>query len=141
MPAKSAASSTDTHAFWIEERVRFTDLDLQGHVNNTAFNIYAESVRTAFFHEVGLLQLGGPRQNVVARFEMDYLREVRYPAVLRIGLRVLNIGTRSFLLGIDIFEGGTCVANALTTMVRWDREARGSTPLTGEEKTILTRYM
>lgn len=140
MPAKPAGSST-SHTFWLEERVRFADLDLQGHVNNISFNIYAESARAAFFHEVGLLQLGSPRQNVVARFEMDYLREVRYPAVLRIGLRVLNIGTRSFLLGIDIFDGDTCVANALTTMVRWDREQRGSTPLTGEEKAILTRYM
>src|SRR3546814_7594293 len=51
-----------------------------------------------------MFELDDRRQTVIARFEIDYRREVAYPADLRVGVRVLAIGNSSFQIGVGIFR-------------------------------------
>lgn len=134
-------TSKEAYRFWIDERVRFADLDILGHVNNKAFMTYAESARAAFLIQTGLFDPRGPRQNVVARLEIDYRRELHYPNELRVGLCVSRIGTKSFMLSQGIFAGETCVATVNATMVHIDTDSRQTTVLGDKELGILRPYL
>lgn len=129
------------YRYWVDERVRFNDLDLIGHVNNVAYVVYVETGRANFLRSIGLFEAGDRRQTVIARLEIDYRREVRYPADLRVGVRVLAIGNSSFQVGVGIFDGETCVATARNAIVRWDRDQHVALSLNGEERAALARYL
>lgn len=135
------ATHADSYRFWIDERIRFADLDLLGHVNNVAFTVYAESGRAAFLRSVGLWTPQGPRQNVIARLELDYLRELNYPGELRVGVRVLKLGRSSFTLGLGLFDGAACAATAVTVLARIDRQSRRAVPLDEAERSGLRPYL
>lgn len=136
-----AADDPAAYRFWTPDRVRFADLDLLGHVNNTAYAIYVESGRAAFFHEIGIWVPGAPVQSVVARLEIDFRRELSYPADFKVGVRVLGIGHSSYRIGCGIFADEVCCASALTVVVRWDMAKRGSTPLADEDRARLLPYL
>jgi acyl-CoA thioester hydrolase len=129
------------YRFWIPERVRFADLDLQGHVNNKAFTVYAESGRAAFLREIGFWTPDSPRQNVVVRLELDYLRELHYPGEIRVGVRVLKLGRTSFTLGLGIFDGDACAAAVVTVLARIDTRTRATVALDAGERARLTPYL
>lgn len=136
----SEPPSPDVYRFWITEHIRFADLDLLGHVNNKAFLTYAESARAAFLRETGLWVPQAPRQNVLARLEIDYRRELHYPGELRVGVRVLDIGRTSFRLGIGVFDGEHCAATITTVLVRIDVATRAAVALDNDERERLAFY-
>lgn len=141
MKPESDATGASSYKFWVTEHIRFADLDLLGHVNNVAFTVYAESGRAAFMHKTGFWVPGSMRQNVIVRLELDYRRELLYPGEVRVGLRVLKIGTSSFTLGQGLFSGDDCVATAVVVIVRMDSRTRRATPLNGEERAGLQPYL
>lgn len=136
MPAR-AGSHRDDYRYWVEERVRFNDIDVLGHVNNIAYAIYVETGRADFLRDIGLWLMGADLQNVIVRTEMDYLREVRYPAHLSIGVAVRHIGNRSFTLGIGLFNGDDCVLVASNIIVRFNAKTRSSVLMTDAERAML----
>lgn len=121
-----AADDAAAYRYWMHEHVRFADLDLIGHVNNTVYATYVESGRAAFLKEIGMWVMGSGIQNVVARLEIDYKRELHYQQQLRIGVRVLDIGRRSYRIGCGIFCGEVCHATGAAVVVRWDAKTRAS---------------
>ena len=140
MPLGTEGTRPEDYRYWADERVRFYDLDLMGHVNNVAYTIYAESGRAAFLRHIGFWTETGRRQNVIARLEIDYRQELNYPNELKVGLRVLKIGGSSFTLGIGIFAGEACVATAQATLVRFDAETRKAIALNDEDRSLLAPY-
>lgn len=137
-----AALRASSYTFWAEERVRFADLDINGHVNNIAFAVYAESGRAAFLHDTGLWKLDdNSRQNVLAHIEIDYLHELRYPSQIAVGVRVLSIGRTSFRLGVGLFDGERCAATIATVQVRIDADTKAPIPLDADERLTLQRYV
>ncbi len=139
--APSAATEAASYRYWVDEHIRFADLDLLGHVNNKAFTVYAESGRAAFLIETGLWVPHAPRQNVLARLEIDYRRELHYPGTVRVGVRVLGIGRSSFTLGLGLFDGDACAAVAVTVLVRIDSSSRAAVALDADERARLAPYM
>lgn len=140
MSLRAEGTRPEDYRYWADERVRFYDLDLMGHVNNVAYTIYAESGRAAFLRHIGFWTETGSRQNVIARLEIDYRQELKYPNELRVGLNVQRIGGSSFTLGIGIFAGEVCVATARATLVRFDGETRKALALTESERATLAAY-
>lgn len=136
-----AATEEAAYRFWANEHVRFADLDMLGHVNNKAFFTFAESGRVAFLSQSKLWIPNAARQNVIRKAELEYLRELHYPAEVKIGLRVLKLGTTSFTLGIGMFSGGHCVATAATVLVRIDTRSRAPVTLNDEERGLLQPYL
>lgn len=141
MPLSAEGTRPKDYRYWADERVRFYDLDLMGHVNNVAYTIYAESGRAAFLRHIGFWTETGRRQNVIARLEIDYRQELKYPNELKVGLRVLKIGGSSFTLGIGIFAGDACVATAQATLVRFDAETRKAIALDDADRALLAPYL
>jgi acyl-CoA thioester hydrolase len=122
--------------FWATEHVRFADLDMLGHVNNKAFATYFETLRVGYFIARGLGD--GPLTGMaLVRLEIDYRKEIRFPATLRLGVRLLRLGRSSITVACAIFDGDVCASTSLGIVVRFDPEARASKPFTALERAAL----
>jgi acyl-CoA thioester hydrolase len=109
--------------------IRLGDLDHQGHVNNAVFATYFETGRVNFMRDVfGGLHFGD-KQFVVARLEINYLRELHWPGQVDVCTGVERIGKSSVTYAQAAFNDGHCAASGRTTMVFIDRATRRATPM------------
>jgi acyl-CoA thioester hydrolase len=116
--------------FWTEEKLRVADTDQNGHVNNGAIGAFCEAGRAEVIQAVLGSLREGPVAMVVARVEIDYLREVHYPGRVRIGTAVTRIGRSSVGLDQALFLDGACFATSAAVLVAIDRESRQPVALT-----------
>ena len=69
------------------ERVRFRDCDALGHVNNAVYSTYLEEARMDI--------LGGLREFILARVEIDFRAELRAGEEIEVGTCVGRLGTKT----------------------------------------------
>lgn len=101
----------------IEVATRFGDLDFNAHLNNVAIAQLYEEGRVRFNHHLReAYALGRPRF-LVARVEIDYLGEARYPAPVTLAAASLAVGRTSWRIGLGLFQDGLCVGTCDTVMV------------------------
>jgi acyl-CoA thioester hydrolase len=107
--------------------IRFADQDILGHVNNAAIAVYFEHARCE--HLIPrLASPAAPHLNIVlARIVIDYLKEIRYPGTVDIGIRVTHTGTKSFVISGGIFLDDVCCAISQATIVFFDTQTRRAT--------------
>ena len=120
------------------ENIRFSDTDMIGHVNNVAFAALLESGRSAFSHARLFGHVPQGFLVVMARVEIDYRRELHWPARVDIGTRIVAVGRSSYTMGQGIFVDDTCYATGRTTLVMIDRQTRKSTPLSDTMRVALS---
>ncbi|APR79917.1 4-hydroxybenzoyl-CoA thioesterase [Minicystis rosea] len=86
----------------LEQPVQWGEMDALRHVNNARFFTWFESARITYFDRlrasipgagttVGLGDIGP----ILASTSCDFLRPITYPAVVRIGARVTELGNSS----------------------------------------------
>src|SRR5947199_7319677 len=109
--------------------IRFGDLDPQGHVNNTVFATFFETGRVAFLREPGNALSPPGTTSVLARLDINFLKELHWPGEVEIGTGIAEIGRSSFTFLQAIFHEGACAATARATMVMIDGKTRRSRPL------------
>ena len=119
--------------------IRFADLDLVGHVNNGAYISLMESNRTRLFAENGLVR-GPLAQFVLARFEIDFLQELHWPAMVTATSGLEREGRTSFVMKQGVFEGETCLAWARAVVVAIGAESRKPTSVPPEALAIARRF-
>jgi acyl-CoA thioester hydrolase len=108
----------------VTENVRFADLDRQGHVNNAVYPTYFETGRVArIYHPELGFQVDGCT-TVLARIEIDFLKELHWPGTIEIGTAIAEIRRSSYVFSQAIFSEGDCAARARSTMVLIDRATR-----------------
>src|SRR3954469_5352788 len=112
--------------------IRFGDLDPQGHVNNTVFATFFETGRVALLREPGNALSPPGTTSVLARLDINFLRELHWPGAVEIGTGVAGIGRSSFTFLQAIFHEGACAATGRATMVMIDAATRRSPPLPEE---------
>ena len=110
------------YQFWYSEKLRFSDTDMIGHVNNVAFAALIESGRVAFTRSEAVPSMPQDMLLVMARIEIDYRAELHYPAEIEIGSRLLRVGRSSFDIGNAVFHGKSCAATSRTVLVAIDRQ-------------------
>jgi len=132
LPSSPEPPRLDDFPIRVSDVIRFADLDRQGHVNNAVFATYLESSRVGLIYDAeNGLQVPGAT-SVVARLEINFLRELGGPGTVEIGTAVAEIGRSSYQFAHAIFSEGACAATGRTTMVLIDRETRRSRPLPPE---------
>ncbi|GIL39630.1 acyl-CoA thioesterase [Roseiterribacter gracilis] len=136
----TASQDASAYKFWIDERVRFADIDAQGHINNNAYNVYIEGCRFDFFRSIGWIDPSSGKYGVLVRIEVDYHAETMYGASIRVGLRVSKIGRTSFTLESAVFDGARCVATSTAVQVRMAAATKRPVELTDDEKAKLATY-
>jgi acyl-CoA thioester hydrolase len=124
----------------VTDIIRYADLDPQGHVNNAVFSTYFESGRVAMFRDP---DLGIGVENatfVLARQEIDFLNELRWPGHVEIGTALAELGRSSFTVVQTIFCGDVCAGAGRATLVMMDTTTRRSRPLTPEAIAKLEKW-
>jgi acyl-CoA thioester hydrolase len=108
----------------VPDIIRFADMDRQGHVNNAIYPTYFETGRVLRIYDPQEgLQVEGCT-TVLARIEIDFLKELRWPGTVEIGTGIAEIRRSSYVFAQAIFHEGTCAARARSTMVLIDRSTR-----------------
>lgn len=110
---------TDNQRYVTDVRVRYSDLDAQGHVNNARVLTLLEEARVDWLYtdapRHGADQL--VRALVVASLEIQYKRPIMFGPPARVSLGITKVGTASFTVDYVITSGGEVVATASTVLV------------------------
>ena len=108
------------------EKLRYSDTDRQGHVNNAVFATMLETGRVEFLYsnEQALHDDGGTF--VIANLNLAFRGEVTWPGQVDIGTRIASIGKSSLTLEQALFQHGACVATAQTVIVQMNVQTRRS---------------
>lgn len=114
-------------------QVRFNDVDILGHVNNSMYQQYFDLGRVHYFR-----QMPDPKPDwwgvtvVIARLEIDFFSSIRPTDAVSVCTRVIEMANRSFrmeqLLYINSAEQKVC-ARCESVMVGYDAEKGCSAPL------------
>ena len=124
----------------VTDMVRFGDLDPQGHANQAVFSTYFESGRVAMFRTPDL-GIGVPGVTfVLVRIEINFMKELHWPAAIEIGTGVADFGRSSFTVAQAIFRDGVCAATARATLVCIDLATRKAKPLPEEAVARLSKW-
>lgn len=113
--------------------VRFSDLDTQGHVNNTVYLTYIEIARLGYYEQVGIWrrEYGVNTGMVVAHIDIDYLAPIFFGQEIQVGLRLARMGHKSFTLEflIETVPGRSPLASGTSVLVPYDSENAKSIPI------------
>ena len=115
----------------VELELRWSDFDMLGHLNQAVYHQLLEEARARL--TVGA---GPDFPWVLARVELDYLAEIRPEhGPISVRTEVREIGRSKFTLRHEISRAtGELAARGTSVIVAWDVEARGSRPLSSEER-------
>lgn len=110
--------------------VRFSDVDVYGHVNNVKYFEYLQEARISMLSRLGRdLADTGPQRLVVARTDVDY----RLPILFReqpydCWTWVSHVGTTSITFEAAICDQDTTLARARIVAVSFDADTQRPTP-------------
>jgi acyl-CoA thioester hydrolase len=111
---------------------RWEDEDVYGHVNNVVYYSYFDTAVNGFLiaatgTDIRRLDAVG----LVAETRCRFLRELRYPDDVEVGLAVTRLGTSSIVYRLAIFQGETDEPAAVGHFVHVyvDAFTRASTPV------------
>jgi acyl-CoA thioester hydrolase len=126
----------------IPVQLRWRDMDMLGHLNQSVYHELLEEGRAAVIWEL-MRRAGGNHAHgayVLAHVDLDYHTEVRKDhGQVEIVVRVAQVGTSSFRLRHELMlPDGTIAASGETVMVAWDPARRGKRPLTEHELAALS---
>lgn len=142
MTAEPTAEPTarDSYRFWIDDRVRFADVDALGHANNNAIGIYLEQGRVGLLASMGGFRPESPWTVVIARSTVDYRAELRFGDAVQVGMRVVKVGNTSVTLAAGVFSGDTCAATQECVCVIVDAQTHRPTPIGDAMRAALAAY-
>lgn len=116
--------------------VRWGDMDIMGHVNNAKYFTYCESARMSYFRAVRMEEHfnEGRFGPALAAAQLNFRRQVRFPATLEVETRVVEIGRSSFKMEYTLLraEDHEQVADGSGVIVWVDYSSGRSTPLPEE---------
>jgi acyl-CoA thioester hydrolase len=122
--------------------LRWSDMDVFGHVNNARFLTLYEEARVA-------LMFAGAREHgltsfedgvVISRHEVDYLRPVDYTDPVRIELWVAELRASRFTIAYELFDGAELASRALSVCVPFDLANERPRRLSGAERAFLAPW-
>jgi acyl-CoA thioester hydrolase len=120
-------------------RVRWSDIDAYGHVNNVKYVEYFQEARIAMVSQaVGGAAVGDVRGFVVARMDVDYHRPLEFrtdPVWVRTW--VTRVGRSSYELQAAVCDEGTVFATSRSIVVAFDPGTERSRPFNDGERDAL----
>jgi acyl-CoA thioester hydrolase len=103
----------DAYRIWREIATRWGDNDAYGHVNNTVYYAWFDTVVNAWLIEQGLLDIAaGDPIGFVVETGCRYARSLSYPEPVEVGLAIESIGKSSVRYCLGVFAEGASEAAA-----------------------------
>lgn len=112
------------------QKLRFCDTDSLGHVNNAVYAVMLEAGRAEMVQQAGLLIPQARFGVVIARLELDFLREMTWPGEIRIESAFHALDGRRMHMRQRLYQSETLVARAASTIAVIDTTTRRAVPLT-----------
>ena len=113
--------------------VEFRDIDALGHVNNAVYLSYFEQARIGYSLKLINTSALHDLTFILAEANVTYLRPVFFGDQIEVGVRVSEIGTKSFVMEYGVRnQHGETVARGRTVQVWFDYESRRSVPVPDE---------
>lgn len=137
-PQPRTAGALPDYRFWTEEKLRNTDTDQQGHVNNGMMSSYFEAGRIEILDNPAIVSIRKVTRIVVVRMLVNFRQELFYPGTVRVGSSVTRIGRTSFEFSQAIHSAKGEVATAEATCVLLDRATRKPTPVPDQLRAFLS---
>ncbi|MCW3474460.1 acyl-CoA thioesterase [Limobrevibacterium gyesilva] len=123
------------------QKLRFCDTDQLGHVNNAVYAVMYEAGRAEMMQEAGLLAIDGGFGVVIARLELDFLREMNWPGEVRIETALHRIGTKSLHVRQRLLIEGELVSRAASVLAVIDTTTRRAVPITESWRAVLGQWL
>lgn len=123
------------------DKIRYSDTDRQGHVNNAVFSTFLETGRVEIIYNGNLPIILEGLSFVIVSLKLDFFQEITWPGQVDIGTGVLKMGTSSITLFQGLFQQGNCVAQAETVIVQVDNASKRSAPLSDAARQALGHWV
>lgn len=123
------------------EKLRYGDMDRQGHINNAVYSTLFEAGRVEFMYDAETPLHDPDCGLVLVRLEVDFISEMVWPGYVEIGTRLLTLGGSSMTMEQAIFEDGRCMAKAHNIVVQMNQSTRKSQRFSDELRARLSAYL
>lgn len=122
----------------IKIQVRFSDLDIMGHVNNSVYLSYFEYARVQYFgHLLGLNWDWKKHGVLLVRNEIDYIKPILLTDAPEVFISVDNIGSKSFTLSYEVKVEGNVTTTGKSVLVCFDSSQNASIEIPTEMRALL----
>ena len=132
----------DLHEYPIQtyEKIRYADMDRQGHVNNALFSTFLETGRIEILRDEKLKDSIRQSEFVIAHLSLNFLGEIEWPGTVEIGTGIISIGHSSMRLVQGIFQKNILKATAESVIVQVDVTSKKAKPLSENYKEIIKKH-
>lgn len=143
MPAQPETSAIDpadrtAYAYWSHDKVRFSDIDRYGHINNVAFAVYCESGRVDHLESILPDSTNGKGSGwVIVKLVLEFLSQATFPGQVDVGSRIEQIGRTSVVMKQGLFKDDVCFARAESVLVWLDLDTGRSAPFPADVRSVL----
>lgn len=125
-------------------QIRFNDIDILGHLNNTVYFSFYDTGKAYFFQHLLGDRLDWRRvETVIANVDCAYISPIYFGETLELWTRCAGVYDKSFKLQQVIVEKGTreIKSCAETIMVSFDPDSKTSVPVPQYWREALERSM
>ena len=123
------------------DKIRYRDMDRQGHVNNAVFSSFLETGRVELIYNSSNQIISTNSSFVIASLNLDFISELKWPGKVDIGTGIIKIGTSSIIIIQGLYQDEKLAATAETIIVQTNKKTGSSKPLSPKAKEILNRYL
>ena len=123
-------------------QTRWMDNDHYGHVNNVAYYSYFDSAVNGYLMDATQSDIRDlPAIGIVAETGCKFLKEISFPDMLHIGVRLEKLGNSSVIYQLAVFKGDDEQPAALGRFVHVyvDEETRKPVPIPSIIRTALEK--
>jgi acyl-CoA thioester hydrolase len=125
-------------------QVRFCDIDGLGHINNAVYHSYVEMCRTSWLDEAlgyKVFSQGERVPIILARTEMDYLKQGFLHDRLHVDSYIVHIGQKSFHQAYEVSNGRDVIARAKAVLVWFDFDQQQSIPIPEQQRQRMQSFL
>ena len=120
---------------------RVSETDGAGHINNTVAPIWFEAGRTGIFRICNPDLSFNDWHLVLAAMTVDYLAQIFWEHPAQVRTWVQRIGTKSFTVYEEIWQGENMCAKGTSTYVYFDFKAQQSQPIPESVHAALNKHL
>ncbi len=122
----------------VKIQVRFSDLDVMGHVNNSVYLSYFEMARVAFFSPLMGENWDWKKNGVLLRKnEVEYLFPVLLHEAPEVTIFTSSIGNKSFTLEYELRVGDKLCTTGSSVLVCFDAVSNKTIEVPNEMRVVL----
>ncbi len=137
MQVKDNIGNTHVYLHFTPVQIRFNDIDIMGHVNNSVFQHYFDYARLQYFKHVFGVPLNWEGKTLIlASITVDYHMPVHMDNLIEIASGTFMIGNKSLHMCQEVhdMDSRSIMASSSCVLVAFDSSKNCAVPIPGEWK-------